>query len=569
MTGSTHSFGRRIDVTHFGAEGDGTTDDSPAFQLAASRLRHGDTLWLPSGKSFRLNTQVAFDLSDRSIAVAGDGTPTIIQGGPAHLLKFFGTYPQIVTGSNPTTATVVTDPAAPGSTTLVGQITVSAALTGVQPGDRIVIVAEDQIPGTHVNANGIMRLAEVVTVHSINGSTITLTGIPTDWDSYATGLKVMVQNRHSLGLRGFNMAFADEGDAAGWTQTLVQFYNLSDLRVEDVTVHQAVSKVFEVGGIDGFAFDRVSVMEAKNDGANNRYGYGIFPVGYSENGRIDNCLFRNCRHGITSATTHFGGATTRYAEYGSPKDIVIADSVAESCSGSGFDTHSAARRWRFEGCLATDAWRGSTSIGAGFQSRGTDITFSGCHSHGSAHGWHISDQGTAGVGQRNTLVDCTVTGAYRRAVLVNGVAAPIEGTVLEDGFMSCTHGSSIVQVVNESSLDVFGTRFKGAPTMSANSPAISMDGGNLFARDPHFDIADIAGTAQGAKLQANGRIELYDPTYNMRVDQNFARGTGTAGRVEVLNAKCVGNVFPSDPVWGAGSTDWRYWDGAAYVNGNT
>lgn len=77
-SGSSQEVSRTIRPESFGAVGNGSTDDAPAFQRAIFSLTNGGTLLLGSGKNYRLNSQL---MLLNHIMIVGESDNAILTNG--------------------------------------------------------------------------------------------------------------------------------------------------------------------------------------------------------------------------------------------------------------------------------------------------------------------------------------------------------------------------------------------------------------------------------------------------------------------------------------------------------
>ena len=82
--------GEEINVKHFGAKGDGKTDDTAAIQKAVATT--GNRLFFPKGH-YKISKTILIDLAKKGYAsIRGNGDAQVIMAGAGPAFKISGTH---------------------------------------------------------------------------------------------------------------------------------------------------------------------------------------------------------------------------------------------------------------------------------------------------------------------------------------------------------------------------------------------------------------------------------------------------------------------------------------------
>lgn len=132
-----------------------------------------------------------------------------------------------------------------------------------------------------------------------------------------------------------------------------------------------------------------------SEGDVNGLGYGVQVYGSSCFTVIQNCVFEECRHCVTSdAIQDATYNDSEWATYGFPTNVFVKDCVSFNAHGIPFDTHEEGVNWRFINCHVVYAGRGpefqDSYYGVGFQDRATNTSYINCSVYGGAWGLRIS-----------------------------------------------------------------------------------------------------------------------------------------------------------------------------------
>ena len=159
-----------IDVTSYGATGDGTTDDTAAINSAISALQPGYELYFPCG-TYRVSSALK-PIVVQNVTVAGTSGCTTLKGSGSG-------YSILQVGADSlTAATPLTAAAGELSTTFSANF---SSLGGLAAGDYVVLqeggkdYSSDTAPGHDSNCDVSGCRGEVVQIQSVSGSTATVT----------------------------------------------------------------------------------------------------------------------------------------------------------------------------------------------------------------------------------------------------------------------------------------------------------------------------------------------------------------------------------------------------------
>lgn len=399
-----------VNVKDYGAVGDGTTDDTAAWQAACDAAITG--VIVPSGSY--LLTHV--DISAKNLHILGIGKVKVIQNQLAYnigVINFRGEFTNITTVDSITAPFPLTlqEPGetSPGSSR-VAVLNLHDSLT-VNRGDVLKVTCDSSLLGEYVVS------AYDTTGQTVNLSTFLAYNMFPEL-AYGTGLRVAMLSDYRIIIENIDFDLASSlqsGTTSGWFCALT-------LRAGNGCVVKNCSFSNMHGrGIHNYSYG-TRIVDCKFKNLKNRpskswYGYGIEDGGGET--LVEGCSAENVRHLYTTNNESTISAGSTLLEYfGSAIHCSVNNCVAYGCNNSAFDTHSYSIGITFNGCIAHGSYLGASSGGNGFSSRGAFVTFNNCHALHCMNGFGI------GTHHGTYLNGCTAIG-IRTYVLNFGVDSPV------------------------------------------------------------------------------------------------------------------------------------------------
>lgn len=308
-----------IDVSWFGAVGDGVTDDTVAIKNALSSIPKGQKLFFPSGTYVISDTLTL----DRNISISSSDGVLFFTKQDATLFEAKGTLGDKI---------AVTQDIAKN-----GTITVEA-ISQIFPYDYLLISTDENY---FVQANRDYKKGEIVRVLSVDPDTkvITLFGSGTEFAYTLDGNNLSVQKITPIeGVNIKGLSFKGTGE----TQAGFRLWGASSCTIDSVHVSN-----FEVGIELHYSFNVKVAMSSFKDIVTNGTGYGVSLASASSNNVIIGNYFDNCRHGVTTAG---------YA--GVCMNNVLSTNIVTNCTNAGLNNHGNSRYMRFTNNMISNCLMG-------------------------------------------------------------------------------------------------------------------------------------------------------------------------------------------------------------------
>lgn len=376
----TQSAVINVKADPYGAKGDGVTDDTAAIQAAidAAFVAGGVEVYLPAG-NYRIATSGGLTLrSGVTLDGAGPGA-TVIQQAVWGTWGSLGLGP-IISAAGSIAAGVLTT-----SDTVIGTSTV-AVNTATLAVDDVLLIGSNTAFCTDSPLRYKAELVRVKTIDSASQLTIYgyLRDVYTTADAGSVQKVTFAQNMAMRELGVINTQPALHGS------NLVQFDYCRSVLVDRCHFDNSdEAGVLLSNCLDG-NISRSRFRNFANDPGNGRYGYGVDVYRSSENIVIDSNHFYNLRH----ATTFDGLDNAR----GIARGCVVSNCIAETISGSAFDTHGPAQDITFVGCKAINC-----QASDGFYMRGQASKILSCTVEHCAQGATLADDAHGSVIQGSTF----------------------------------------------------------------------------------------------------------------------------------------------------------------------
>lgn len=368
-------------VKDFGAVGDGVSDDTVACQAAINAAVSGQTVLFPAG-TYTLTATLTN--GGKSIHVSAYGA-TIVQQGNARLFSFEGAWDASVAVTAVTAGTV---------TETDGNVldTVVLSLSGLMPwkrGDVVKVFSSDIIPGARTDvaapAASSERTGQFFIVRAVASGSVELLG--TLRDPMTANMMVARLLDRTASISGGTYDLADTFISSNFAADLINISAMRNPTVRDVVVKRAGGSAIVMASCFGYRVTNTQVLWAWND-AVTHYGYGVNDSA-SDHGTVDGCFFGQVRHGFTDTNTTTTVGEDSPSKYGRSVGWKVTDCVADSTTGSAFDTHHGGAGGTFHNCTALNAQ-------IGFAVRGRNHSILNCITKSCGTGVRVLTENAGG-----------------------------------------------------------------------------------------------------------------------------------------------------------------------------
>lgn len=461
-----------VDVKDHGAKGDGVTDDTTAFQVAANFAAELGAKLLVSAGTFKVNGQTTLKPgkgnTKRHVEIGGD----IVQ----HAIN---TPVFFATGNLETSKALTADLGPRGRTIKVDNA------NWFVPGEPIIITSNDVVPNSPDNLGAMFR---VIAVRE-DGVTVDL-DVPY-WRtmlvaSSARAFKVSLHPGVVITGTG-NLRSNDPlapVPAGQQNRHMVEIRYANESRVEGLEIGPASQPAVLFAHCDGF-YGHANIHDLKDSPTDGNFGYGWNIAGTSRNGYVGGRVYK-ARHGVTSNTAPLirdeaGNPTL----FGGESYNVLTDLTTSRCSGAANDTHRAGWDW-------THIVNDFGSYGS-LQIRADNVRASMKTAETYNYGLYVAPN--VGVKPRVEMVDVSGSGGTSQLAVLLHSPAIIDSVVAKDVF------NGIEIVCNDAVIRALNVKGRGVSTGSA----ITIEGNNNTIGDV---FADTVGTVIVEKTGSTGN-QLY------------------------------------------------------------
>jgi hypothetical protein len=246
--------------------------------------------------------------------------------------------------------------------------------TGLEKGQIIKLVSNADLPFAPTRSSGAAALGECMVIDSISGNNVTCTSRTIySYNPAVNTTRISVFRDTEVSIRN-GIFDAERGNESNDVLfgNLLEFTQQKNPIVSNIKCRFGYNSMIWMVGCWGYFISKVAVDFLVDNDTQGRRGYGIRSTN-SEAGMVDNCTFRNCRHGFVSITQGTGTSTDTQL-FGHDAHHIISNSVGVGCSNSPFDTHHGAYNVSFRNCKTY------SNKQAGYQIRGMYNSIDNCES---------------------------------------------------------------------------------------------------------------------------------------------------------------------------------------------
>lgn len=486
-------------VMHYGAMGDGSTDDSADIQTALDDAAN-DTIIFNDGHSFVVNTGLLVE--DQNIVIKGYGA-YLIQGAHVIPLTLRSSY------NAETTLTAIHNDATydfsdgDGVNTPVARL--EAAGHPFAVGDVVKVTSDTQFVQAG-SAN--FRWGEAGRVVATSADSVYLSRrFLTELGSYTT-LRAARMRQFKIEVHGLAFDTVAAGDAGGWNTHMLKLEGLVAPRLRDLYFVKGWGIAVQSQGCVEVDAHGITGGNLKHHPSTGGYAYMVNDVSGWFNS-WSNIICERTRHAYTTNINSTGAlGDMRY--YGQTVGSTVKDSVASDTYGSSFDTHHDAAFITFDNCKAVGSMRGKDAVGSGFQIRGTDVSVLNCSALGVKWGLQVLQQ-YATDATKNAIIrnfECNSTFA---AITAYGISTNLITNVKIYGLVASNTDHDHIVALTNADLEVHDATLTMTNTLTAVYPFTLGLNATVRARGVHFRHDGLTGTTPSVYL-----FELTDDTADAR-----------------------------------------------------
>ena len=494
-----------VNVKDYGAIGNGVADESAAFVSAITAVANGGKLFVPPG----VYNNPRIRNAGKSIRVVCDNA-TFVQTTANAVIHGIGTWgtTHSATAISATTFTY-------GETVLAHSLTVANASTNYAAGDRVFVFSDDLIPERRPNGGTTeMRSGQYAVVHSVSGTTITLTQRLRD--AFTTNIRIAKLLPVTMEVVGkFSLTCSDEALSSQWTNNLIMMDSLLRPVLDGVTILRGSATGISFRSCCGYKAVNYDISNLVDNTATNQLGYAFADAG-SEFGYVGEGFVQNCRHGWTDLENRIAAGAGNPANYGRSYSCTVDGMQVLGSASDGISPHQGGEGHTFKN-ITVQGGRG-----AGFGVRGKNHQYVDCVSRNNTRGFRLITDDDGGESYGHMIVNPTIindyeTGAPAIAVANHGGATdPLIGT--RTGTLTAT--------INGGSIKGFGNM------LNATNSTVRIVGNPLWVAP--VAIADTTAGIQGT----NSVVEIESLTMDYRANTSGAslaavRMVGSASTVTV------------------------------------
>lgn len=506
-------------LEHFGAVGDGATDDTAAI---AAAMNSGQPVKGLAGRTYRIMGPIA--VAGKAVDFDGNGCTILCEHHTA-AIDIEGGYSEIRAISS--IAKIETDATSTGR--LYSRLTLASGGGNYARGDILKVVDETIIPFAPAYSTGPRlgaRQGEFTSIQHIAGNVLHCLGHL--FYEYTSTPRLAKLNKSKITLRNFTVTNPHNITPSNSYATPLTIRNAYRPELRDIRVGQTYNNAlafrscyapFAENLLAGYGAD-MSVLPWSENSAPGIDG-DVLELSTNYHARVTHCHFSNSRHGVTTgagARTSADGNAMQF--YGTEYGGEVSDCTGTNTSGPAFDTHEGTRQFVFRNC------KSSFGSGYGFAFRGVDISGIGCESfcdRVAVHVFHPSYQAN-GQTTMNKWINGRIINPVRQAFLIAATSGVFQ---IQGGY---THLIGGVSQNGETYASVASELF-----YFGNAATTYLENHSIYARN-----ADLASLGQiillataGAHVRINN-LGLDTSETGLEADLILARADGSNG-VRILD----------------------------------
>ena len=331
--------------------GSGATETD--IVTALGTLTGGGTVILPPGETIAIRSGLNIDVARRDITIDLNGA-TLQQAANVSVITARAVH-------TPTEQVALSRDAA-GHTT----VTYDSLPASLLPGTWLKVVADETLPGDHLDGNIPTRMGQGLQVAAVNGNTVTLAGTLIDQSNYLTNVRATEYVSGELVVK--NGEIIGDQSVANGALPLIQLRNLVDPKIENLSIHDGVGKgISIVDSVNTSISDLI--VKNLNDGSGS-LGIGVHSLS-STGTTVAGLYAENVTH-ATDANSIGNAANSHPTYYGGDIGMDVHDSVAYATRNFAWTWHSEVVNASYDHVLAMDSYGFLNARGIG-----NEITDSG------------------------------------------------------------------------------------------------------------------------------------------------------------------------------------------------
>lgn len=315
------------------ASGATETDIATALQT----LTDGGTVILPPGETIAITTGLTINVARRDITLDLNGG-TLQQAGNASVITGRALHtPMEQVGLSQNAA---------GHTT----VTYANLPTDLGVGSWLKVVADDMLPGDHLDGNVPTRMGQALQIAAIDGNTVTFSGTLIDQENYRTNVRATEYVSGELVVKNGEIVGNQNANGAS---PLIQLRGLVDPKVEHLSVHDGVGKGISI--VDSVNMSATDIVIKNLHDGSGSLGIGIHSLS-STGTTVGGLYAENVTHATDANAIGIAPNFESAVYYGGDIGLYVHDSVAYATRNFAWTWHSEVVGARYDDVLAFDSY---------------------------------------------------------------------------------------------------------------------------------------------------------------------------------------------------------------------